>query len=111
MSAARRLATPVVALGGGGDRLGASLTVATRGVTKLPIGALLVVASSALRGDDEAWTLLLRTHAAAGLRLGSALVEARLAAESVPREDFLAVVVRERLDRRSEPIVTSHDAR
>ncbi|MEO8845525.1 MAG: SpoIIE family protein phosphatase [Kofleriaceae bacterium] len=84
-----------VALGGGERVPGASLTVATRGATPLPVDSLLVVASSALRGtDDERWRELLRDSAPSG-RLATVLVEHALRA-GVPSEDLLAVVVRAR---------------
>ena len=85
-----------VALGGGEQAPGASLTVATRGTTPLPVDSLLVVVSSALRGtDDERWRELLRENAPASGRLASVLVELALRA-GVPSEDLLAVVVRAR---------------
>ena len=85
-----------VALGGGERAPGASLTVATRGATPLPVGSLLVVVSSALRGsDDERWTNVLRDHAPASGRLASVLVEQALR-RGEPAEDLLAVVVRAR---------------
>ena len=90
-------------LGGGGARLGASLTIATRGLAKLPSDALVVIASSELRGSDEAaWQALLAAHAGAGQRLAGTLVEAAAKA-GAPHEDLLAVVVRRRPERRSAP--------
>jgi hypothetical protein len=97
--------TPVEILGGGGARLGASLVAATRGTTRLPHGALLAVASSALRSDDDTFTSLLRLSALAGVRLANVLVEHALT-QGQPAEDLLAVVVREHVDRprpRSQP--------
>jgi hypothetical protein len=56
--------------------------------------ALLVVASSGLRGtDDERWQAQLLENASG--RLASALVEQALK-DGEPREDVLAVVVRSR---------------
>jgi hypothetical protein len=95
----------VTALGGGGARLGASLSVATRGTTQLPPHALLVIASTALRGDDDTqWHARLGERAPAGPRLASVLVELALKVGE-PREDLLAVIVRQRLDRRSGPAI------
>jgi len=87
---------PVISLGGGGARLGASLIVATRGTMKLEPGVLLVIASTGLRGaDDGAWHALVLEAAPAGPRLAAVLVDDALEAGE-PREDFLAVVVRQR---------------
>jgi hypothetical protein len=95
----------VTGLGGGGDRLGASLSLATRGTTRLPPDTLLVVASSALRGDDQdRWQVTLRALARMGPKLATALVEGALR-RGEPGEDLLAVVVRLRPDRRSEPVM------
>ena len=103
---ASRARTPVIALGGGGARLGASLAVATRGTTPLRPNAMLVIASTALRSDDDAvWHPAVRTQAHAGPRLASILVEAALKAGE-PREDLLVVVVRERPDPRGEPAIS-----
>ncbi len=101
------LLIPLVGLGGGGARLGASLNVATRGTTPLPPQALLVVASTGLRGEDDVpWNLRLREHAGAGPRLATVLVESSLGEAKAPREDLLAVVVRQRADRRSVPVIS-----
>ncbi len=90
-----------VTLGGGGA-LGDSLITATRGETPLPPDALLVIASTALRGADPGrWESSLRELAPAGPRLAAVLVEAALR-NGAPHEDFLAVVVRQRPDRRGE---------
>ena len=95
-----------MALGGGGAALGASLTTATRGETKLPHDSLLVVASTAVRGEDEErWQITLREQAPAGPRLATVLVEAAQRRGDL-HEDFLAVVVRQRPDRRSEPVMS-----
>ncbi len=95
-----------LALGGGGGALGASLTAATRGETPLPHDSLLVVASTAVRGEDEErWATSLREQAPAGPRLATVLVEGALRRGDL-HEDFLAVVVRQRPDRRSEPVMT-----
>lgn len=83
-----------IALGGGGARLGASLVAATRGETALDADSLLVIASTAVRGDDEArWQQVLADQAPAGSRLASVLVDTVLRAGKPP-EDLLAVVVR-----------------
>lgn len=93
-------------LGGGGAALGASLTQATRGETALPHDSLLVIASTAVRGDDEArWQAALREQAPAGPRLATVLVDAALRRGDL-HEDFLVVVVRQRPDRRSEPVIS-----
>jgi len=93
-SVARSLARiPLVGLGG-----------APRGTSPLPPDAYLVIASTALRGDDdEPWFATVRAQAVAGPRLAAALVESALrASESrAPREDLLAVVVRQRTERRT----------
>jgi hypothetical protein len=90
---ARPKATP---LGGGVQSPGASLNVATRGTMPLPADTLLVVASSALRGTDDArWQQELRESAPASGRLATVLVEHSLKARD-PDEDLLAVVVRSR---------------
>ncbi|HWU88215.1 MAG TPA: hypothetical protein VN253_13100, partial [Kofleriaceae bacterium] len=82
-----------------------SLTVATRGEAPCGPDALLVIASTAVRGDDEAcWHHALREHAPAGPRLAALLVEAALRAGPAG-EDLLAVVVRRRPDHRGEPAV------
>jgi hypothetical protein len=86
-------------------RLGASLDVAQRGESKLPPGGMVIIASTELRGADEAsWQAALRLHASAGPRLAKTLVEAKLEA-GAPQEDLLAVVVRQRPDRRSTPAI------
>jgi hypothetical protein len=53
------------------------------------------------RGDDDAWTAMVRDAAPAGPRLASVLVDAALE-HGPPREDLLAVVIRERADRRNQ---------
>ena len=76
-----RVGRSAIALGGGEQAPGASLTVATRGTTPLPVDSLLVVVSSALRGtDDERWREMLRENAPASGRLASVLVELALRA-------------------------------
>ncbi|HEY0251856.1 MAG TPA: SpoIIE family protein phosphatase, partial [Kofleriaceae bacterium] len=79
----------------GGDRgPDASLTVATRGHQPLPVDTLLVIASSALRGEsDDRWRELVRTKALTSSRLAATLVEGGSADAN---EDLLAVVVRAR---------------
>ena len=85
-----------VALGGGSRSPGASLTIATRGTTPLPVDTLLVVVSSALRGEnDDRWQDTLRDLAPASGRLATVLVENSLRTRD-PSEDLLAVVVRSR---------------
>lgn len=81
----------------GGRRIeGASLTEAKRGTTRLPPDTLLVVASTALRGDDDSrWETTVRAAAPASGRLAAVLVEQALVAGE-PIEDLLAVVVRAR---------------
>jgi hypothetical protein len=67
-----------------------------RGSSPLSSDALLVVASTGLRGtDDERWQIELREQAPATGRLASALVEHALR-NGDPKEDLLAVVVRSR---------------
>jgi hypothetical protein len=93
----------LVELGGGGARIGASLTVATRGEAATGEDTLLVIASTAVHGAEEArWHAALRDCAPAGPRAAALLVEAALRAGPAD-EDLLAVVVRRRLDRRAEP--------
>ncbi|HSN27823.1 MAG TPA: SpoIIE family protein phosphatase [Kofleriaceae bacterium] len=73
-----------------------TLDGATRGTTPLPPDTLLVVASSGLRGlDDAAWQAQLRQAAFASGRLAAVLVEDALR-RGTPTEDLLAVVVRAR---------------
>ena len=96
-----------VALGGGGGALGAGLTAVTRGEARLPHDSLLVVASTAVRGaDEERWTTSLREQAPAGPRLATVLVDAAQKRGDL-HEDFLAVVVRQRPDRSSKPVMSS----
>jgi hypothetical protein len=87
--------TPL-ALGGDGAA-GASLAIATRGSTKLPPDALVLIASSGLRGDN--WERTLRDLVPSGPKLGVQLVER--AAKRELAEDLLAVVVRLRPQRSS----------
>jgi hypothetical protein len=94
-----------IALGGDPSQLGASLVVAQRGETPLPPDSLLVIASTAVRGsDDGAWQRTLATQAPAGSRLATVLVDTALRAGE-PAEDLLAVVVRQRPDRPSRPLM------
>ncbi len=81
----------------GGPRVrGASLHAARRGVTGYVADTLLVVASTALRGeDDKAWESRLLESAPTSTRLASVLVDQSLKAGD-PLEDLLAVVVRAR---------------
>jgi GAF domain-containing protein len=93
---AKRTRPRAVVLGGGDRAPGASLTVATRGSTPLPVDSLLVVVSSAVRGDyADRWSEIVRDNASASGRLASVLVELVLRAGE-PAEDLLAVVVRAR---------------
>lgn len=94
-----------LALGGGGASLGASLVTATRGETALPHDSLLVIASTAVRGDDlERFETSLREQAHAGPRLAQVLVDAAVKRGDL-HEDLLAVIVRQTPDRRSEPVM------
>ncbi len=82
-----------LALGGGDAGPGTSLAIAMRGSTPLPPHALVLIASSGLRGNDgAAWTKQLRDLVPAGPKLGVQLVE--LATRRELDEDLLAVVVR-----------------
>lgn len=97
----------VTLLGGGGARLGASAgqssghVATSRGRAVAAIDSVLVIASAAVRGDDdEAFSVLLRERAAAGGRLAHALVDA-FARSEPSAVDLLAVVVRLRAERRS----------
>jgi hypothetical protein len=95
-----------ITLGGGAElQLGASLVVAQRGETPFPTDALLVIASTSVRGQDELrWNKALAEQGPAGTRLASVLVEEALRA-GTPTEDLLAVVVRQRNDRLSKPLI------
>jgi hypothetical protein len=81
----------------GGPRIrGASLHAARRGKDTYAADQMLVVASTALRGpDDAAWERRLLDLALTTGRIASVLVEAALEAGE-PAEDLLAVVVRSR---------------
>lgn len=84
------------ALSGGPRIRGASLHAARRGETAYPPDSLLVVASTALRGEDDAsWQHTLLELAPTSGRLASVLVEQALR-DGQPAEDLLAVVVRSR---------------
>ncbi|HUJ62126.1 MAG TPA: GAF domain-containing protein [Kofleriaceae bacterium] len=77
--------------------LGAEVTLlAGRGKAALPRDAAVVVASSALRGGDDAAFARALGERSLETRLAPALVEAALRAGD-PREDLLAVIVRPRL--------------
>jgi hypothetical protein len=66
-----------------------------------------VIASTAVRGDDEdKFETSLRDQAPAGPRLAQLLVETA-AKRGEQSEDLLAVIVRQRPDRRSEPVMIS----
>ena len=95
------LTASAMVLGGGGARLGASLEIATRGISKLTPGSQLVIASTGLRNDDDIqWMGQVRAVASAGPRLASVLVDVALA-RGEPAEDLLAVVVRQRAEPRA----------
>src|SRR5690606_26687032 len=86
----------IVTLSGGPRIRGASLHAARRGEVAYAQDSLLVVASTALRGDhEEHWQLKLLELAPATARLATALVE-HAAGAGEPAEDLLAVVVRSR---------------
>jgi hypothetical protein len=91
-----------VPLGGGGARLGDAFGVAMRGEAVFGADHVLVVASTGVRGGDAtAWYAVLRSHAAAGARFATRLVEAAGTGRQLT-DDLLAVVVRPRRgDRRS----------
>jgi len=100
-SSSSGLTSAATVLGGGGARLGASLEIATRGVSKLTAGSQVVIASTGLRADDEIlWMGIVRAAAPAGPRLASVLVDEALA-RGEPYEDLLAVVVRQRFEPRA----------
>jgi hypothetical protein len=92
---------PVV-LGGGDPQPATSLVVARRGDTSLPVDALLVIASTSVRAALAATALA--DHGPA--RYAAALVEQALQAGE-PKEDLLAVVVRQRSERLSRPLISS----
>lgn len=97
--------TPI-ALGGGGGALGTRPTTAARGEAALPHDSLLVIASTAVRGEDEdRWRKQLMEQSPAGPRLATMLVDAAQKRGNF-QEDFLAVVVRQRADRRSAPVMS-----
>lgn len=86
----------LVTISGGPRIRGASLHAALRGEVAYAADSLVVVASTALRGDDEErWHDKLLELAPSSGRLATALVEHALAAGE-PAEDLLAVVVRAR---------------
>jgi GAF domain-containing protein len=75
---------------------GATATRSARGTLPLPADSLLVVASTGLRGVDDAhWQAHLRQAAFASGRLATVLVEDALR-RGAPTDDLLAVVVRAR---------------
>jgi len=79
---------------------------AARGEAQLPHDYLLVVASRAVRGDeDERWRGSLIDQATAGSRLAQVLVDQAQKRGDL-HEDFLAVVVRQRPDRTSKPVLS-----
>lgn len=79
---------------------------APRGESALPYDHLLVVASRAVRGEDEdRWRASLVDQATAGPRLAQVLVDQAQKRGDL-HEDFLAVVVRQRPDRTSKPVMT-----
>jgi hypothetical protein len=91
---------PAIALGGKGARLGEPGGDVELGQAALAADHLLVIASSGVYGGAPAWRGMLRDPAAQGPRLAARLVDAA-AAGGQPGEDLLAVVVRQRSDRRS----------
>jgi len=91
---------PAVALGGKGARLGDTRGDVELGAAALAPDQLLVIASSGVYGGAPAWRGVLRDPAALGPRLAARLVDAA-AAGGQPGEDLLAVVIRQRGDRRS----------
>jgi hypothetical protein len=93
-------AEPAVALGGQGARLGEPRGEIERGEAALAPDQLLVIASRGVHGGAPAWRDVLRDAAALGPRFAARLVDAA-AAGGQPGEDLLAVVVRQRGDRRS----------
>jgi hypothetical protein len=92
----KRSRPQVVAVGFGKRVPGASVAEAMHGRNELAADTLLVVASSALRGDrEQTWQDVCRELAPSGGRLATSLVEHRLS-DGEAREDLLAVVVRAR---------------
>ncbi len=93
---AKRPRPAATALGAGTRDPSASLAGVTKQSAKLPPDTLLVVASGALRGSDDAtWLEHLREAAPASGRLASVLVDGATK-RGTPTEDLLAVVVRPR---------------
>lgn len=88
-------APAATALSGGPRIRGASLHAARRGEAAYPRDSVLVVASTALRGDDDAAWERRVVDVASASRLASVLVERGLE-RGEPAEDLLAVVVRTR---------------
>ena len=86
-------------LGGAGARLG-ERGDPERGAAALAPDHALVIASSGVHGGAPAWRSALAEPAALGPRLAARLVAAA-AAGGQPGEDLLAVVVRQRVERRS----------
>ncbi|HEX3477327.1 MAG TPA: SpoIIE family protein phosphatase [Kofleriaceae bacterium] len=93
-----------VALGGKGARLGDTGGDVELGESAIAPDQLLVIASSGVHGGAPAWRGVLRDPAALGPRLAARLVDAA-AAGGQPSEDLLAVVIRQRGDRRSARLV------
>ncbi|MGE0550852.1 MAG: SpoIIE family protein phosphatase [Kofleriaceae bacterium] len=80
---------------GGGTEMTSSFAAATRGEDVLPTDAALVIASTSLRGEDEArWQQTLRQLSRSGSRLAAVLVETAVRDREL-NDDFLAVVVRQ----------------
>lgn len=95
-SGSQEIRPTVSAVGSGGGRLGTPQAASASGTAKLPPDALIAIASSALRGDDEArWQLRLVELVDAGTGMAATLVD-EAAARGELREDLLAVVVRAR---------------
>ncbi|HEV7557512.1 MAG TPA: SpoIIE family protein phosphatase [Kofleriaceae bacterium] len=76
-----------------------------RGRAPFANDSMLVVASIGLRGkDDEEWAKTIRVLAAAGSRLPALAIDAVSKTRALD-EDWLAIVVRHRADRPSEPAI------
>jgi GAF domain-containing protein len=83
-------------LGPGVHALATDLGTAARGTSSLPAGGLVVVASTGLRGTDNArWAAQLREAAFASGRLATVVVDDAVR-RGAPASDLLAVVVRAR---------------
>lgn len=94
----------IALLGSDGAAAGASLAVAARGQHAFRTDSVLVVSSSGTRGTEPDYVSRMQEQAHAGSRLATLLVE-HAARFGTPTEDLLSVVVRQRLDRPSVPII------